>query len=170
MLEARGIVGHDVALPWEVETCVTVAVHPLVVAGVLAEVGSGVGRRRHCLLGYTGVGRSVVGCCGDGAVPNGFRRRDKRDLSEHGSLFEVTVGDVTCRVGRGDETFLDVGRERSSPEHTVSRWCVVDSTHTHLSSIGGTEIRWFLRDELGEMCWTRGEAGGEPTKGRKVCA
>ena len=70
MLETRGIVAHPVELSWEVEAGVAVAVEALVLAGVLAEVGSSVGRRRDSLLRDAGVGWSVVSRRGEGGVPN----------------------------------------------------------------------------------------------------
>ena len=80
MLEARGTVGHDVALPWEVETGVAVSVRALVFTSILTEVGGSAGQGRECFLGDSGVGRSVVGCRGDGTVSAGSRGRDERNL------------------------------------------------------------------------------------------
>ena len=39
MLEARGVVGHDVVQSWDEERVVAVAVVSLVVTGVVAQVG-----------------------------------------------------------------------------------------------------------------------------------
>ena len=41
VLQARGIVGHDVGVSWEVGRFVAVAVEALVQAGVVAQVGGG---------------------------------------------------------------------------------------------------------------------------------
>ena len=41
VLQARGIVSHDVGVPWEVSGFVTVAVEALVQASVVAKVGGG---------------------------------------------------------------------------------------------------------------------------------
>ena len=41
VLQARGIVGHDVGVSWEVGRFVAVAVEALVQAGVVAQIGGG---------------------------------------------------------------------------------------------------------------------------------
>ena len=46
VLQAGGIVGHDIGTPWDEEVGLAVAVLPLVGTSVVAEVGSGLGCAR----------------------------------------------------------------------------------------------------------------------------
>ena len=58
-MQARGIVGHDVGVSWEVGRFVAVAVEALVQAGVVAQVGGGAIRGDGALSGARD-GRSVI--------------------------------------------------------------------------------------------------------------
>ena len=49
MLQAGRVVGHDVRFPWDVRDHVTVTVGALVLAGVVAQPGSGPVRRQGSL-------------------------------------------------------------------------------------------------------------------------
>jgi hypothetical protein len=60
VLEARGVIGHDVGLSWEEVSEVTVAVGPLMIAGKAAESRCGAWARDSALV-YSGDGRGVVG-------------------------------------------------------------------------------------------------------------
>ncbi len=59
VLEARGIIRHDVELSWEVVGEVTVAVLPLVATGEVAQVGGGAIAGDRALVD-AGDGRGVV--------------------------------------------------------------------------------------------------------------
>ena len=69
MLQTGGIIGHDIHGPWEEAASVTVAVKPLVLTGVVAEVSSrAIVRDRPSV--DPGQSRGIVGTGGDGGVTN----------------------------------------------------------------------------------------------------
>ena len=67
MLQARGIVGHDVGVSWEVGRFVAIAVEALVQAGVVAQVG-GWAIRGDSAFRHPADCWGVVGCVPDGGV------------------------------------------------------------------------------------------------------
>lgn len=79
LLEARGVVCHDIGRAWEVPSVVAVPVRALVLASVVAEVSSGAVTGDGS-SGDSGDGRGVVRCRGDRGVGDVVRRGDNGDL------------------------------------------------------------------------------------------
>ena len=86
VLEARGIVRHDVGTPWDEEVCLAVAMLPLVGTGIVTEVG-GRSVSRYSLLEHPGKGWSVVAPIGDGGIPDVMMMGHERSLGEETGLF-----------------------------------------------------------------------------------
>ena len=99
VLQARGIIGHDIGLPWDALGHVAVMV--LVLALVLHREDALLGRHtvsRNGLLAHAGFSRGVVheGCCG-GAL-DGVALCCGADLGKHAGVFQVTVCDSAIGV------------------------------------------------------------------------
>ena len=92
VLEARGVVGHDVSLAWDVKGSVVVAVIALVAAGPIAEVGGrAVGGDGP--FADAGDGGRVVGAVDHRGVANVMGMGHDVHLAKETSVLEVTVGD-----------------------------------------------------------------------------
>jgi hypothetical protein len=93
MLEARGIVGHAIAVSWKEEGEVAVAVQALVQAAIAAELS---GHTIGCegAFVHSGDGRGVVAAGANGAVRNIGLLGNEAHLSELAGLLQVTVGDL----------------------------------------------------------------------------
>ena len=114
VLEARGVIGHYVGLPWEEVRLMAAPMLALVTAGVVAEVsggpfgGSGP-------FGQAGEARRVVCAGGDGPVSDVMACGHDGELAVDASLLEVAVGDGSRGVVHRDESLLDAERERETP-------------------------------------------------------
>jgi hypothetical protein len=97
VLQAWGIVRHDVGVSWEEVRHVAVSVLALVSTGVVAEMGcrpiAG-----HGSFGDTGHRCGVVRSIGYGGVGNVMVLTGDGHLGKQTSLFKVTVGDSPGRV------------------------------------------------------------------------
>ena len=97
------------------------------------------------------IGSHLVGCdgtfpiVGDGStvviqgqqsqLPVIIERGCHISLGKDAGLFQVTVCEVSCQVVKGDDAFLDIGREGGMPESgRVSRG-KEDAPHAQLGSV-----------------------------------
>lgn len=92
VLQAGGVVGHDVDLSWEVEGDMVVSMEALVLASPVAEVGCGAVTGYRALSNPGDGGRVVRAIC-DGRIPDVVRVGHEGHLAEQAGVFEVTVGD-----------------------------------------------------------------------------
>ena len=153
VLEARGIVRHDVGTPWDEEVRLAVLVLPLVGTGIVAEVGRGpVGGDRS--FQHPRQGGGVVSPVRDGGVANVVVVSHEGGLGQQTSLLKVAVGDVALGIVSRDQLRLDVLGERFPPEVALAGAVVVDSTHPSLSRIGGSQEGRFLGDDFGQVGWS----------------
>ena len=91
VLQARGVVCHDVGTPWDEEVCRAVAVFSLVSTSVVAEKGRRpIGGDRS--LQHSGQGRGVVSPIGDGGVAYVVMVSHEGGLSQETGLLKVAVG------------------------------------------------------------------------------
>ena len=135
VLEARGVVGHAVAVSWEVRGKVAVAVIPLVQAGIATQVGGGsvgcdspLSKPRH--------GGSIVREVFYGGVPDVVSGGHEVQLAEDAGLFQVTVGDHASRVLPSDQFRLHLSRERLSPDVASPAVVEVHTAHAWQRSVG----------------------------------
>ena len=150
VLQARGVVGHDVGTSWDEEVCLAVPVLPLVGTGIVAEVGRGpVGGDRS--FQHPGQGGGVVSPVRDGGVAHVVVMSHEGGLGQQASLLKVAVGDVALRVVSRDQPRLDVLGERFTPEVALTGAVVVDSAHPSLSRIGRSQESRFLGDDFGQV-------------------
>ena len=101
MLQARGVVGHSIAVSWEEEREVAVAVLALVSTAVVAELGSDSIRRDGSFV-HARYGRCVVTSRANRAIGNVGPLGDEADLGELAGLFQVTVRDGSLGIFEGD--------------------------------------------------------------------
>ena len=114
VLESGGVVRHHVGLSRDVRKLICVAVVTLVEAGEATEVC------RRAVGGDSTAdspaeGRCVVRETRHGELTHVVVLSDDVLSNEESSLLEVTVGDVPVRVVEGDDSTLDVLRERNAP-------------------------------------------------------
>ncbi len=117
VLQARGIIRHDVEVPWEVVGKVTVAMLALVAAGEVAEEGGGAVAGDRALVD-TGDGRGVVRQVDERGVPGVMSRAHEVNLGQEAKLaddlFPAFAGDpllATEFVEELGEFDLAVSRE-----------------------------------------------------------
>jgi hypothetical protein len=127
---------------------VAVAVEALVVACDLAQEGRGA-ELGDGPFAVAGDGGGVVAEILEGGVLNVKRGGHDVELCEHGSLFEVAVGDFSAGVGEGDDGGLDVGWERMPPVIRGPVGPVEDAAHAGFCSVSGAEGQGALRHDLG---------------------
>jgi hypothetical protein len=89
-------------------------------------------------------------------------------LGQDGSVFQVTVGDASMGVVRGDQVGLDVSGEGVSPVVALSRVVEEDSAHASASGISGANERGRLGNKLRNVGGTCAEAGCQAAKGREA--
>ena len=97
VLQARGVIGHDVGFSWDALGHVAVLVFSL----VFCRKDALFGRRPFCcdgFLGHAGLGRGVVHERDYGGVLDWMPFGHGGDLSEHAGVLEVTVCDGACWV------------------------------------------------------------------------
>ena len=101
MLEARGVVGHDVGFPWEEMRLVTVSVLALVATCIIAEMRgrsfSGGGAFEQARQA-----RGVVRTGGNGPAADVVAGDHHRQLAVDSCLLEVTIRNRPVRVILGD--------------------------------------------------------------------
>jgi hypothetical protein len=131
-----------------------------VVAGDLAQKGRGA-ELGDGPLSVARNGGGVVAEVLEGGVWNVKRGGHDVELCEHGRLFEVAVGDLSARVGEGDDGGLDVGRERVPPVVRGPVGPVEDAAHAGFSSVSGAEGEGALRHDLGQVGGPTTEVGSE---------
>jgi hypothetical protein len=147
VLEARGVIRHDVAISWE-EVCeVTVSVNPLMVAPVAAE-GGGSSTGGDGSLADSRDCRDIVREVLDSGVPSVVSGRHEVHLGQESRVLKVTVGDDAAGVITRDEELLDWCREGGPPDKGVTLGVKVDSSHAGLGGISGTQKGRCLRDDL----------------------
>ena len=127
---------------------------------VLALVGTGIGAemgcrafRGDCTLPDAGDSGSVVREVVGGRILKRELRGLDGDLAQETSMFQVTVGDGSGRVGGGYDGGLDIRREGHSPQVGLSNMVEEDTTHAGLGSIRGTEESGSLGDDLCKVSW-----------------
>ena len=106
MLQARGVVGHDIGLPWDALCHVAVTVLLL----VLRRKDSLLGRCTVCrdgLLADAGLRRGIVDEHSNGGAQDGVALCCGADLGKHAGVLKVTVRDGAIWVGLSAETSLD---------------------------------------------------------------
>ena len=164
VLEAGGIIAHDIGRSWDVPGLVAVAVLALVKSSDVAEL---CGRTiiRDGAFVNTGPRRCVVGQVPQGGVGSVMGGAHETCLGDQGTVLQITVGDGAVGVGRADDLGLDVLREGKSPDEGVTVCVEVDAAHTRLGRIGGAQERGFLGHDLGEVGRTVAETGGEDGEG-----
>ncbi len=150
VLQARGIIRHDVEVSWEVVGEVTVAVLALVAAGEVAEEGGCAVAGDRALVD-TGDGRGVVRQVDERGVPGVMGGTHEVDLGQETGLFEVAVGDGAARVVEGNKAALHVGGEWGPPDVGVAVGVEVDAAHAWLGGVRGPEQARVLRDDLGQV-------------------
>ena len=151
LLEARGVVRHDIDRARDVGHQVTVSMLALMKAPVVAQVRGDTVRGDSPLCAprdSRGVVRHVLDR-GVGAIMSGAL---KGDLGEQTGLFQVTVRDRTVRIVGGHYSVLDVLGECMSPHEGLALMVEVHSTHPHFGSIRRTQERRSLRHDLCQVC------------------
>ena len=148
MLQARGVIPHNILLAGEEKGLVAVSVKALMSTGEVAEVRGGafIG---DCTFPEARESRRVVGAVSDGGVADVMRVGHKSRLGSESRLLQVTIRDSSSRVVERDQVPLDVLRERKSPDKGFSLMVEEDSAHAHLGSISRSQEGRFLRDDLG---------------------
>jgi hypothetical protein len=164
VLEAGGIIAHDIRRSWDVPGLVAVAVLALVEGSDVAEL---CGRTiiRDGAFVNPGPCRGVVGQVPQGGVGSVMGGTHEACLGDQGTVLQVTVCDGAVRVGRADDLGLDVLREGKPPDVGVAISIEVDPTHPRLGRIGGSQERRFLGHDLGEVGRTVTEAGCQEGEG-----
>ena len=160
VLQARGVVCHDVGTSWDEEVCLAVAVFSLVSTGVIAEKGSRPVRGDRSLQ-HSRQGGGVVSPIGDGGVADVVMVSHEGGLSQETGLLKVAVGDVTPGVVGRDQPGLDLSRERLTPEVALAGAVVVNTPHPCLCRIRGAQEGRLLRHDLGKVGGAVREAGCE---------
>ena len=150
VLQARGVVCHDVGTSWDEEVCLAVAVFSLVSTGVIAEKGSRPVRGDRSLQ-HPGQGGGVISPVGDGGVADVVVVSHEGGLSQEAGLLKVAVGDVTVGIVSRYQPGLDLSRKRLTPQVALAGAVVVDTPHPRLCGISGAQECRFLRHDLGKV-------------------
>ena len=87
VLEARGVIGHDVGLPWEEGSEVAVSVRALMVTGEAAHSRRGSWAGGDSALVHPGDGWGVVGAVLEGGVADVMVAAHDVHLSKQGGVF-----------------------------------------------------------------------------------
>ena len=125
VLQARGVVGHDVGTSWDEEVSLAVSVFSLVSTGVIAEKGCRPVRGDRSLQ-HPGQGGGVISPVGDGGVADVVVVSHEGGLSQKTGLLKVAVGDDTRGVVGRDQPGLDLRGEGLTPEVALTGAVVVD--------------------------------------------
>ena len=150
MLEARGVVAHDVVRSWQVEGDVAVAVGSLVRAGDVAQEG-GRSVARQGAFGDPGDSRGVIASVGDGGIGDVVGERHQRGLGHESTVFEVAVGNGSREVCRGHQSLLHREGEGVAPQVSIVFGVEVDPAHAHFGSVSGPQQRRLLGDDLSQV-------------------
>ena len=165
VLEARGIVRHDIGTPWDEEVCLAVPVLPLVGTGVVAEVGSWpVGRDRS--FQHSGQGGGVASSIGDGGVAHVVVVSHEGGLGKQASLLKVAVGDVALGVVGRDQPRLDILGERLTPKVSLAGAIVVDTKMRNKKTMKNESPSmesWNRIGERPELGYARPPKGAGPS-------
>ena len=157
VLQAGGIVGHCVGLPWDVLGHMTVAVLAL----VLSRKDALLGRRSvggNCFLVHLGFSRGVVHEGGNGDAADRVSHGNGAHLGKDAGVLDVTVHDGAVLVVCRHEFVLDFRREHHLPHMGVSLCAVAHSSHASLGGISGAQTTRILRDKWdGDQCQPLGE-------------
>ena len=126
----------------------TVAVLALVHASVVAQVSRGT-IRCHGAFCDSRDGWGVVGASGECGVADVMVVSDDAYLAEDTGVFQVAVGDVAMKVCGGDQVGLNIGGKGVSPDVALACVVVVDTAHSRLSCVSGSQPRGFLGHDFG---------------------
>ena len=150
VLQSRSIVSHHVVWSWDVLGNCTVAVEALV--GALEVTQSRAWSFRHGgAFDEAADCRGVVCSNADGGIANVVVVGHDGKLSEDASMLQVAVGYIPGEVGGGYKTRLDFWRKRGLPYVSCSLRIVVDSSHSGLGSIGGSQKGRLLGNNLSQV-------------------
>jgi hypothetical protein len=163
VLQAGGVIRHDVVESCEESCQVAVAVETLVGAAEVAQEG-GWAIAGHGAFADARDSWGVVAAVGDGGVANVMRGGHEGDLPEEACLLEVTVGDRAGEVVGGYEPVLEVFRVRETPYEGAPSGIEVDAPHAHLGSIGRAQEGRLLGDDLSKVGWAVAQASSEGGK------
>ena len=147
MLQAQGIVGHDIGLPWDVLCHVAVTVVSLVLGSKDALLG---GRTicRDGLLDHAGLRRGVLNKRSHGSALDGVVLCCGADLGEHAGVFKVTVRDGAIWVVGRNQSGLCFSWEGGAPHEWVSFSFPMDASHASLCGVCCAKMAGILRDDL----------------------
>ena len=89
-------------------------------------------------------------------------------LGKEAGKFQVGVGDVSLRIVRGDQSGLNVGRERCPPQHGldvgVGSRREPHTPHASTRGIMGANGHWVVRNNFGKLGGPGGQGVGEVLK------
>ena len=148
MLQTRGIIGHNIGLPWDALCHVAAPVFPLVLSRKDALLGwRTVGR--NCLIVHSGFSRGAIHEGGYCRALDGVALCNGADLGKPARVLQVTVGDsASWVVGRG-QLGLDLGCEGCLPHVRVSLSIVEDASHSGFGGVCSSKVTRILGDDLG---------------------
>lgn len=160
MLEARGIVGHAIAVSWKEEGEVAVAVQALVQAAIAAKLS---GHTIGCegAFVHSGDSRGVVTAGANGAVGYIGLLGNEAHLRELAGLLQVTVGDGAFRVVKRHKVGLDVGGKRLAPCVRLAFVVIEHASHIGFGCISGAQEGRLLGHNLCQVGRSLAEAGGQ---------
>jgi hypothetical protein len=146
---------------------VAVAVLALMGAGVVAEMGSR-SVASDSAFGDSRDSWGVVGAVCQGGISDVMVVADDGDLGEQSSLFEVAIGHSSGRICLRHESGLDVVWEWVSPDVPLPQGIKVDTSHTDLGGISGSNEGRSLGNHFCEVSGSLAEAGCQGGKGGDV--
>ena len=150
VLQARGVIGHDVRRSWKVEALVAVAVLALVGARLVAQ---------ECCRSVTAYSAfvesrnrwSVVIPCQDRGVRHVVVVCQDRGLGLRAGLFQVTVGDGSRGVISRHQPPLDFYWKREAPDVGRARRVIVDAPHPSLGGVSRASVGRILFHDFREV-------------------
>lgn len=92
------------------------------------------------------------------------------DLPQEGGVFKVTVRHGARGIVKGHQTALHRVREGLPPHQGLTPGVEVDSSHSWLGGVGGSQESWFLGHNLGKVRRAVAEAGGKAAEGVQALA
>ena len=82
-------------------------------------------------------------------------------MGKHAGLLQVTICQVSCGVGGGDDATLDLLQKASAPQGQRFTGGEKHSPHTWLGSVHTADHRRVIRYNLGEVCGMMGDISGK---------
>ena len=148
VLQSGGVVSHDIQPSWEEMASVAVAVFPLVLAGIVAQMGCrAIIRDRPSANAREG--RGVVSACGDGGAADVMMGSLDGHLRQGPSMLQVAVGDVPSGIVSRHQAVLDGREERLLPHVALAKVIIIHPTHPCLCGVGGADEGGVLWHDLG---------------------